>query len=384
MTATVPPSTTRPELEELRRTVARFVDREVRPVIDDWERRQRFPSHLMEAMGRLGLFGAAFPAAVGGEEAGKLPQCLIVEELARGSGGISTTCLVQVLALLPIAVHGDRRLRDRYVVPGLRGEISVCIAITEPGHGSDVAGIETTAVRDGDGWRLRGSKMFITNAPFADLFLVAAKTSPQDARSGISLFAVDRGTPGLEVGAHLDKMGWHSSETAPVYLSDCRVPADSLVGEQGAGFQYIMEDFNFERLLLAAQCVGLAEESLDIALRYAREREQFGHPISEFQAVRHKLARMATQVEAGRHLVTRGCEEQDAGGEGRSSASMAKYFCGEMVSSVAYDAIGVLGGAGYLRDHAAERIYRDARVLSIGGGTSEVQLNIIAKELLRQ
>jgi acyl-CoA dehydrogenase len=226
--------------------------------------------------------------------------------------------------------------------------------------------------------------MFITNAPFADLFLVAAKTSPEDARSGISLFAVDRGTPGLEVGAHLDKMGWHSSETAPVYLSDCRVPADSLVGEQGAGFQYIMEDFNFERLLLAAQCVGLAEESVDIALRYAREREQFGHPISEFQAVRHKLARMATQVEAGRHLVTRGCEEQDAGGEGRSSASMAKYFCGEMVSSVAYDAIGVLGGAGYLRDHAAERIYRDARVLSIGGGTSEVQLNIIAKELLRQ
>ncbi len=292
MTATVPPSTTRPELEELRRTVARFVDREVRPVIDDWERRQRFPSHLMEAMGRLGLFGAAFPAAVGGEEAGKLPQCLIVE-------GISTTCLVQVLALLPIAVPGDRRQCDRYVVPGLRGEISVCIAITEPGHGSDVAGIETTAVRDGDGWRLRGSKMFITNAPFADLFLVAAKTSPQDARSGISLFAVDRGTPGLEVGAHLDKMGWHSSETAPVYLSDCRVPADSLVGEQGAGFQYIMEDFNFERLLLAAQCVGLAEESLDIALRYAREREQFGHPISEFQAVRHKLARMATQVEAG-------------------------------------------------------------------------------------
>ena len=383
MTAIVTPPTARPELEELRRTVARFVDREVRPIIDDWERRQRFPIHLMEGMGRLGLFGAAFPRSVGGDEAGKLPQCLIVEELSRGSGGIATTCLVQVLTLLPIALHGSPRLRERYVVPGLRGEIAVCIAITEPGHGSDVAGIETTAVRDGDGWRIRGSKMFITNSPFADLFLVAAKTSPEDARQGISLFAVDRGTPGLEVGAHLDKMGWHSSETAPVYLSDCRVGADSLVGEAGAGFQYIMEDFNFERLLLAAECVGLAEESLAIALRYAREREQFGKPITEFQAVRHKLARMATQVEAGRHLVTRGCEEQDGGDEGRASASMAKYFCGEMVSSVAYDAIGVLGGAGYLRDHAAERIYRDARVLSIGGGTAEVQLNIIAKEILR-
>lgn len=383
MTLTVSPSATSPELEELRHTVARFVDREVRPIIDEWERRQRFPAHLMEAMGRLGFFGAAFPASVGGEAAGKLPQCIIVEELARGSGGISTTCLVQVLTLLPIAIHGDRRLIDRYVVPGLRGEISVCIAITEPGHGSDVAGIETVAVPDGDGWRLRGSKMFITNSPFADLFLVAAKTSPDDARRGISLFAVERGTPGLEVGPHLDKMGWHSSETAPVFLGDVRVPAENLVGEPGAGFQYIMEDFNFERLLLAAQCVGLAEESLAIALAYAREREQFGRPIADFQAVRHKLARMATQVEAGRHLVTRGCEEQDAGGEGRTSASMAKYFCGEMVSSVAYDAIGVLGGAGYLRDHAAERIYRDARVLSIGGGTSEVQLNIIAKELLR-
>ncbi len=383
MTAIVSPSSTSPELDELRQTVARFVDREVRPIIDEWERRQRFPAHLMEAMGRLGLFGASFPAAVGGDEAGKLPQCIIVEELARGSGGISTTCLVQVLTLLPIALHGDQRLIDRYVVPGLRGEISVCIAITEPGHGSDVAGIETVAVPDGDGWRLRGSKMFITNSPFADLFLVAAKTSPEDARRGISLFAIDRGTPGLEVGPHLDKMGWHSSETAPVFLGDVHVPAENLVGEPGAGFQYIMEDFNFERLLLAAQCVGLAEESLEIALRYAREREQFGRPIADFQAVRHKLARMATQVEAGRHLVTRGCEEQDAGGEGRGSASMAKYFCGEMVSSVAYDAIGVLGGAGYLRDHAAERIYRDARVLSIGGGTSEVQLNIIAKELLR-
>ncbi|HEY2705499.1 MAG TPA: acyl-CoA dehydrogenase family protein [Candidatus Dormibacteraeota bacterium] len=384
MTATVTPHTTRPELDELRRTVARFVDREVRPVIDDWERRQRFPAHLMRAMGGLGLFGAAFPQAVGGEDVGKLAQCLIVEELARGSGGISTTCLVQVLALLPIAVHGDPAQRERYVVPGLRGEIAVCIAITEPGHGSDVAGIETTAVRDGDGWRLRGSKMFITNAPFADLFLVAAKTDPDGARRGISLFAVERGTPGLEVGAHLDKMGWHSSETAPVFLSDCRIPAENLVGQVGAGFQYIMEDFNFERLLLAAQCVGLAGESLAIALRYAQEREQFGRPITDFQAVRHKLARMATQVEAGRHLVRSGCEEQDAGGEGRCTASMAKYFCGEMVSAVAYDAIGVLGGAGYLRDHAAERIYRDARVLSIGGGTSEVQLNIIAKELLRE
>jgi acyl-CoA dehydrogenase len=226
--------------------------------------------------------------------------------------------------------------------------------------------------------------MFITNSPIADVFLVAAKTDPEEGRRGISLFAIDRDTPGLEVGPHLDKMGWWTSETAPVYLDDCRVPASALVGERNLGFYYIMEDFNFERLLLAAQCIGLADEALVVATRYAGQREQFGRPIAEFQALRHRLARMAADVAAGRALLHAAIENADTTVEDRMTASMAKYFCGEMVNRVAYDAIGVLGGAGYLRDHPVERIYRDARVLSIGGGTAEVQLNIIADRLFTE
>jgi acyl-CoA dehydrogenase len=371
----------RTELTAVRESVRSFVQRELRPIVDEWEARQRFPIQIMSQMGRLGYFSAAFPEEFGGMARGQAAQCIIVEELARASGGISTTCLVQVLSLLPIALAGTAEQRERYVVPGLSGERIACIAITEPEHGSNVAGIETTAAPDGDGYILNGSKMFISNAPIADVFLIAAKTDTIGGRRGISLFAVDRGTPGLEVGTHLDKLGWWTSETAPVYLTDCRVPGASMVGEPNSGFYHIMQDFNFERLLLAAQCVGLADEALSVALRYAGERRQFGQPITEFQAVRHKLGRMATQVEAGRALLASAVEKASAG-EDRMAAAMAKYYCGEMVSAVAYDAIGVMGGAGYLRDHPVERIYRDARVLSIGGGTTEIQLNIIADRLL--
>src|SRR5438309_3646348 len=218
----------RSELTAIRESVRSFVDRELRPVVAEWERRQRFPRQVTPRMGALGYFGAVFPQEVGGSAMGRLPQCVIVEELARATGGISTVCLVQVLSLLPIALHGSEEQRERYVRPGLAGEKVACIAITEPGHGSDVSGIETTATVDGDGFRLSGSKMFITNSPIADVFLVAAKTDPEQGRRGISLFAIDRDTPGLEVGPHLDKMGWWTSETAPVYLDGCRVPGSAL------------------------------------------------------------------------------------------------------------------------------------------------------------
>lgn len=376
-------SLTADELDGLRQNVAEFVDREVRPIIEEYEAKQRFPLPLMRRMGELGYFGALYPESVGGSGLGKLAQCVIVEELARGSGGVATTCLVQVLSLWPIYAHGTPAAQERYLLPGIRGEKAGAIAITEPDHGSDVAGIETVAIRDGDGYRLHGSKMFITNSPFADFLVVAAKTEPGRRYDGITLFIVDRHAEGLEVGPHLDKLGWWSSETAPVYLNGVWVPEENVIGEVNRGFYYIMEDFNTERLLLAAQSVGLAEEAFRIALEYARQRHQFGKPIAEFQAIRHKLARMATLIAAGRQLLTWAAMVADRGdGDGRLEASMAKYFCGEMVNRVAYDAIGVLGGAGYLRRYPVERIYRDARVLSIGGGTTEIQLNIIAKQLL--
>jgi alkylation response protein AidB-like acyl-CoA dehydrogenase len=247
-----------------------------------------------------------------------------------------------------------------------------------------VAGIETTAVKDGDGYVLSGTKQFISNGPFADFMVVAAKTDPSAGHRGISMFVVDRDNPGLGISEHLKKMGWWSAETATVYLEDCRVPESAVVGEVGRGFYYIMEDFDFEHLLLAAQSVGLAEEALDLAVRYARQREQFGQQIGKHQAIQHKLAIMATNVEAGRRMLYDAVARKDEGEEAIKESAMAKYFCSEMVNRVAYDAMQVLGGAGFAwhtPDYPVERIYRDARVLTIGGGTSEIQLNIIAKQL---
>jgi acyl-CoA dehydrogenase len=373
---------TEQDLATLSDAIRSFVEKELRPIVDEYEERQRFPKHVLETMGRLGYFGAIFPEEIGGSNLGKTAQCVVIEELARACGGVATTCTVQVLSLYPIYLHGTAATKEKYLTPGIKGETVGCIAVTEPGHGSDVAGIETSAVRDGKGYRINGSKTFITNGPFADVFITAARTDATSKHHGITLFAMDRSTPGLEVGPHIKKLGWFTSETAPVYLDNCWVPDDAVLGEVGRGFYYIMADFNLERLMLAAQSIGLAEESLRVAVNYARERKQFGRPISEFQAVQHILARMATNIESGRQLLLHAARLDDEGVDCAMETSMAKLYCAEMVNKVAYDAIEVLGGAGYTRDYPVERIYRDARVLTIGGGTSEIQLNIIAKRLL--
>jgi acyl-CoA dehydrogenase len=372
------------ELLEATALVKHFVDHELRPLVEEYESKQRFPVHLAPRMGELGLFGAAFPEEIGGTNVGKLGQSLVIQELSKASGGIAATALVQVLSMYPIFLHGSAEQQATYVRPGIQGQKIGCLAVTEPNHGSDVAGLETVAHRSDGGYRLQGSKMFITNSPFADFFVVAARTDSDsgDPHRQITLFVIERDTPGLHIGSHLRKLGWFTSETAPVYLDGCWVPETAVIGQPGQGFYYIMEDFNFERLLLSAQCIGLAEEALSIALRYAQERTQFGQPIKAFQAIRHKLARMATRTEAGRLLLLHAALLADRGAkEAISAASMTKYFCAEMVNQVAYDAIQVLGGAGYLCDYPLERIYRDARILPIGGGTSEIQLNIIANQL---
>lgn len=371
-------------LVELRESVVDFVDGSLRPIVEEYEAKQRFPLEMAPRMGELGCFAAGFPEEVGGLGLGRVGQAAVIQELARASGGISTTTLVQFLSLFPIARHGTPDQRERYLSPGLRGRKMASIAVTEPNHGSDVAGIETTAVKDGDGYVLSGTKQFISNGPFADFMVVAAKTDTSAGHRGISMFVVDRDNPGLGISEHLKKMGWWSAETATVYLEDCRVPESAVVGEVGRGFYYIMEDFDFEHLLLAAQSVGLAEEALDLAVRYARQREQFGQQIGKHQAIRHKLAIMATNVEAGRRMLYDAVARKDEGEEAIKESAMTKYFCSEMVNRVAYDAMQVLGGAGFAwhtPDYPVERIYRDARVLTIGGGTSEIQLNIIAKQL---
>lgn len=369
------------DLVALRETLRRFVNAELRPIIGEYEAKQRFPMTVAREMGALGCFGAGLPEEVGGSGLGKMGQALVIEELSHSSGGIAATTLVQFLSILPIWAHGTPEQQQQYLEPAILGEKMAAIAVTEPNHGSDVAGIETVAVPDGKGYRIKGQKMFITNSPFSDFMVVAAKTDPNERHHGISLFLVDSNAPGLTIGSHLNKLGWWTSETAPVYFDNCWVPTSRMIGEAGHGFYYIMEDFNYERLLLSASSIGLADEAHSVAIEYAVNRSQFGVAISEFQAVRHKLAQMAVQIEAGRQLLRHAATIADEHEDFSKVASIAKYFCGEMVNAVAYDAIQVLGGAGYLQDHPLERIYRDARIMTIGGGTSEVQLNIIAKRL---
>ncbi len=372
------------DLLGLREAIISFVNESLSPIVQEYEAKQRFPLEMATRMGELGCFAAGFPEEVGGLELGRVGQSVVVQELAKASGGISTTTLVQFLSLMPIASHGTPSQREKYLAPGIRGQKMASIAVTEPNHGSNVVGIETTAIKDGNGYRLNGTKQFISNGPFADFMLVAAKTDPSAGHSGITMFVVDRDTSGLSMSDHLKKMGWWSAETATVYLEDCWVPDSAIVGEVSRGFYYIMETFDFEHLLLSAQSVGLAEEALDLAVRYAHQREQFGQPIAKHQAIRHKLAIMATGVEAGRQMLYSTATRKDEGEDAIKESAMAKYFCSEMVNRVAYDAMQVLGGAGYAwhtPDYPVERIYRDARVLTIGGGTSEIQLNIIARQM---
>lgn len=369
---------------ELRESVAAFVGDSLKPIVEEYEAKQRFPIGMAPQMGELGYFSAGFPEELGGLGLGRAGQCAVIWELSKASGGIATTTLVQFLALLPIVIHGTMDQKEEFLSPGIRGQKMASIAVTEPNHGSNVAGIETTAVRGGDGYRLSGTKQFISNGPFADFMLVAAKTDSEAGYRGITIFIVDRDNPGLGTSEHLQKLGWWSAETATVYLDNCLVSESAVVGEVGGGFYYIMETFDFEHLLLAAQSIGLAEEALDLAVRYARKREQFGQPITGHQAIRHKLAKMATSIEAGRQMLYGAVTRKEEGQDAIKESAMAKYFCSEMVNKVAYDAIQVLGGAGFAwhaPDYPVERIYRDARVLTIGGGTSEIQLNIIAKQM---
>jgi acyl-CoA dehydrogenase len=228
------------DLTTLRDSVASFVTHELRPLIKEYENKQRFPLGAFKTMGDLGCFGAIFPEGAGGSGLGKTAQCLVIEELAKASGGITTTCLVQVLSLLPIFLHGSPQIKERYLRAGIKGHKIGCIAVTEPDHGSDVAGMETTAVRENDGFRLNGTKAFITNAPLADFFVVAAKTDARERHRGITLFVIDRDTPGLQVGPHIKKLGWFTSETSPLYLEHCRVLDANVLGEVGHGFYYIM------------------------------------------------------------------------------------------------------------------------------------------------
>ena len=370
------------EHEDFRDSVRAFVDRHVRPVVDESERAGHPPAALLKEMGSAGLLGLAVPEEYGGGGGDALAATLLAEELTRASGGIAVTALVSGYMSTPhIARFGTDAQRAKYL-PGLvAGEKIAAIAVTEPGAGSNVAGITTRATRVEGGYQLDGTKMFITNAGLADVFVIAARTSP-DGHRGITTFIVDADNPGLSLGEPLRKMGWHASDTREVILSGCLVGEDAILGSLGRGFHQIMAAFQLERLNLAGMGLGHAAECLQQATVYAREREVFGAPLISLQATRHRLAALSVELEAARLLTYRAAARLDSGHpEVGRSVAMAKYHAAIAANRIVDECVQLFGGSGFLEETPVARHFRDARVLRIGGGTDEIQLEILAKGL---
>lgn len=371
------------EHEDFRASVRSFVDRHVRPVVDEAEAAGRPPAALMKEMGNAGLLSLAMGEEDGGH-GDALAITLLSEELTRASGGIAVTALVSGYMAGPhIARFGTRAQKARYL-PGLvAGESLAAIAVTEPGAGSDVARITTRASRTAGGFRLDGTKMFITNAGIADVLVVAARTGAEGHR-GITTFLVDAENPGISFGAPLRKMGWHASDTREVVLSGCEVPLDAVLGELDRGFHQIMAAFELERLTLAGMGIGHAAECLALAVEHAREREAFGTPLTGLQTMRHRLSALEVELEATRLVTYRAAARHDAGHpEAARSVAMAKYHSALASNRIVDECVQVLGGSGFLEETPVARHYRDARVLRIGGGTDEIQLEILSKGLER-
>ncbi|MGU2463012.1 acyl-CoA dehydrogenase family protein [Pseudomonas aeruginosa] len=366
----------------IRDSVRRFVEREVLPYIDEWEEAEEFPRELYLKAGAAGILGIGYPEAYGGSCEGDLfAKVAASEELMRcGSGGLVAGLGSLDIGLPPVVKWARPEVRERVVPAVLRGEKIMVLAVTEPSGGSDVANLKTRAVRDGDHYRVSGSKTFITSGVRADYYTVAVRTGGEGF-AGISLLLVEKGTAGFSVGRKLKKMGWWASDTAELFFDDCRVPAENLIGVENAGFACIMANFQSERLALAVMANMTAQLALEESLRWAREREAFGKPIGKFQVLRHRLAEMATQLEVSREFTYRQAAKMAAGKSVIKEISMAKNFATDVADRLTYDAVQVLGGMGYMRESLVERLYRDNRILSIGGGSREIMNEIIGKQM---
>ncbi|HBN8209191.1 TPA: acyl-CoA dehydrogenase family protein [Pseudomonas aeruginosa] len=366
----------------IRDSVRRFVEREVLPYIDEWEEAEEFPRELYLKAGAAGILGIGYPEAYGGSCEGDLfAKVAASEELMRcGSGGLVAGLGSLDIGLPPVVKWARPEVRERVVPAVLRGEKIMALAVTEPSGGSDVANLKTRAVRDGDHYRVSGSKTFITSGVRADYYTVAVRTGGEGF-AGISLLLVEKGTAGFSVGRKMKKMGWWASDTAELFFDDCRVPAENLIGVENAGFACIMANFQSERLALAVMANMTAQLALEESLRWAREREAFGKPIGKFQVLRHRLAEMATQLEVSREFTYRQAAKMAAGKSVIKEISMAKNFATDVADRLTYDAVQVLGGMGYMRESLVERLYRDNRILSIGGGSREIMNEIIGKQM---
>ena len=374
-----------PEHEMFRDLVRRFVQDEITPHVDDWEDRGKIPRELFRRMGELGLLGIEYPTQYGGAEADFWMTVVLTEELARcRSGGVAFSVIVHTDMSSPwLGRVGSDEQKKRYLSDITSGRKVCALAITEPGAGSDMVSLETRAERDGDDWILNGAKTYITNGVYGDLYFVAARTRDTGRKhQRLSQFLVEGGTPGLRVSRKLSKTGMWASDTAELVFENVRVPHANLLGEEGKGFYQLASGLQRERLLSAVLSVSAASQAVDDTLEFLKNREAFDKPLAEFQALRHRIADMATQVEAASRLTYAAVEAFASGGDCVTEVSMAKLFSTEMANRVAYEAVQMHGGLGYMRELPVERFARDYRLWTIAAGSSEMMREIIAKRLL--
>jgi acyl-CoA dehydrogenase len=371
------------EHEELRESIRRFVENELRPHAAEWERARWFPNEVFERMAELGFLGLKYPEEYGGQGGDYLHDAVLTEELARcGSGGVAAGIGAHIgIATPPIWKFGTEDQKRRWLVPAIAGEKIGALGITEPGAGSDVAGLRTFARRVDGGYVVNGSKTFITNGVRADFVVSAVKTTEEGGHGGISFLVIEKGMDGFSVSRKLEKLGWHASDTAELAFDDVFVPEENLLGEENKGFYLIMANFQWERLLMALGSVGGMQATLERTIQFALERQAFGRPIAKHQAIRHKLAEMAVKAETGRALTYHALWLFAGGQDAIREVTMAKLKTQRDAFDVADDAVQIHGGAGYMQEYDVERAARDARLGPIGGGTDEIMKEILGKLL---
>ena len=372
------------EHEIFRRSIKSFVEKEIKPYATQWDEKEKFPRELFKRLGELGFLGIKYPEKYGGAGLDFTYETVFIEEMARGGSlGMLLSILVQTDMATPAIYHfGTEEQKEKFLKPALAGEKIFAIGVTEPGAGSDVANIRTTAKREGDYYIVNGSKTFITNGAIADYITLAVKTDPEKKHKGISLLIFDTKTEGFSVSKHIKKMGNWASNTAELFFDNCKVPVGNLIGEENSGFYYIMKGFETERLSGAVMGQAAAEYALEIAINYMKEREAFGKKIIEFQALRHRLVDLLTEVEVSKSFLHHVIDKYVSGENALTEITMAKLWIGEMSIRVANEALQFLGGYGYTREYPIERILRDVRLYTIGGGTSEIMREILGKTLL--
>ncbi len=375
------------ELRSIRRTIRRFIDEEVKPHADRWEDEGRVPREVYLRMGELGILGMPYPEAYGGSDLGLFGTLVLGEELGRSTyGGVAGAIALQTdMSAGHLARHGSAPLKERYLRDIVAGRIVCSTAVTEPDAGSDVASLKTSARAEGGDFVLNGSKMFITSGVHADIYFVAARTDPQARGAhGVSLFVVEKGTPGLSIRGPLKKTGWLSSDTAQLFFDEVRVPAANLIGELNKGFQHVMEGFEHERFSIGAISLGHCEAAIELTLRWLADRSAFGAKLWDLHGIKLEMARLLTELCAAKALLYQSVDVAVRGGDARTLAAMVKAHLPPLANRILYQCVQFHGGMGFMRETAVERMSRDSRVLAIGGGATEVMLMEVSKHIHRQ